>query len=321
MLGAAWAGATYVPLNPKHPADRLSSIIRRAGIDAVVIDEKGAAHLKSLSDVLPPAVLMPEATLNDTLASPVAVPPDHLVYIIFTSGTTGVPKGVMVNVSSLAYFRAATQALYHITPNDRFGQFCETSFDLSIFELYGAWDGGASLHVVPEDVLIAPGGFIRQHELTVWTSVPSLIVNMRKANQLQPGALPTLRWAFMCGEPLAVGSVKTLAAAAPNCVIDNEYGPTEATCTCMMLRIAGEPVETPGRGIVSIGTTYPGTHAAIVAPEGRFLAPGETGELALAGPQLAVGYLDDPEQTARRYPTLNHPTLGACRWYLTGDLA
>jgi amino acid adenylation domain-containing protein len=339
ILGAAWAGGTYVPLNPKQPAARLESILRRAGLDAVIVDKKGAAVLQDLGPALPAAVLVANDVPADTvmpngatpwseleklqpLVSPRPVAPDHAAYIMFTSGTTGVPKGVVVTAQNVAHFLAVSRALYHITPDDRLGQFCETAFDVSVFEMFAAWDAAASLHIVPDTVLMAPGGFIKNANLTIWTSVPSVIMTMNRLHQLTPNAFPNLRAAYFIGEALPAASARAWQVAAPNCVIDNEYGPTEATVACIVHRIVGEPLETKGRGTVAIGDPYPGMHAGIIADDGKtFLGAGEIGELALSGAQLAAGYLDDPEQTGRRFPTLTHPTLGAGRWYLTGDFA
>ncbi len=240
---------------------------------------------------------------------------------MFTSGTTGVPKGVIVSAGNVAHFLNCIRDQYHLNPSDRVGQFSETSFDVSVFEMFACWDAGASLHVVPEAQLLAPASFIRTHGLTVWSSVPSVILMLNRLKQLQPASLPSLRISFFVGEALPVASAIAWQAAAPNSVVDNQYGPTEATVTCLVQRLTHPPHETPGRGTISIGLPYPGTDAAIIGPDGTFLPDGEIGELALWGPQVAVGYLDDPDQTARRFPILDHPHLGRDRWYLTGDFA
>jgi acyl-coenzyme A synthetase/AMP-(fatty) acid ligase len=176
--------------------------------------------------------------------------------------------------------------------------------------------------VVPEKERMAPGAFIKDEKLTVWSSVPSVLAFMTRTRQLTAAAFPHLRAAMFCGEPLPVSSVEALLGAAPSCKIDNQYGPTEATVSCAGEWVSqGKPMRvTPGRGIVSIGEAFPGTRLGVVDASGRFLPRGEKGELALAGAQLALGY-DSEELTARRFPTLVHPVHGAERWYLTGDLA
>lgn len=326
ILGAAWAGDTAVPLNPKQPPARLASILKRARLCALVVDHNGAHHLENdaVRAVLPARVLVadrhPAVPLAPaTLFAPQDVPASHPAYVLFTSGTTGVPKGVEVCVDSVAHFLARMRDLYGIHPGDRVGQFGEASFDLSVFEIFAAWDGGAALHVVPESKLMAPAGFIRQRELTVWTSVPSVISILSRMKMLEAGSFPSLRVSFFIGEALPIVLADAWHKAAPQSVVDNHYGPTEATVACTMQRWTSPPVETPERGTLAIGHAYDGLAVEAVSAERHFLGAGEIGELAIHGPQLATGYFDDPEQTRERFPTLDHPQLGRGRWYLTGD--
>jgi amino acid adenylation domain-containing protein len=341
LLGAGWAGGAYVPLNPRQPAPRLASIIRRARLDALIVDSRGVEHLDALDlashgvkhvlldkvasarQVATAFTAWDEVLAPQPITAPATVVPDQPAYVMFTSGTTGVPKGVVVTCENVARFLAFMRELYLIGPEDRVGQFCETSFDVSVFEMFAAWDGGAALHVLPENQLMAPSRFIQQHELTVWTSVPSVVLMLKQLGQLKAGAFPSLRISYFIGEALPAASARAWQEAAPNSVVDNQYGPTEATVACLFQRLDGPATpQTSGRGTMAIGLPYPQMHADIVTPGGgEFLPAGEIGELALAGPQLAAGYLDDAEQTARRFPTLDHPQLGQSRWYLTGDFA
>jgi len=339
ILGVAWAGGTYVPLNPRQPPARLVSILKQAGLSALIADARAATQLQDaevhaalpshvLASARPPSAdrapgVASWTELSDHVApsTPAATGPGHPAYIIFTSGTTGVPKGVVVTAASVAHFLGAMRSLYAMHPGDRVGQFCEASFDLSVFEIFAAWDAGASLHVVPESRLMAPAGFIRQQQLTVWASVPSVIAILSRMKLLESGLFPTLRVSFFIGEALSVEAARAWQAAAPRSVVDNHYGPTEATVACTVQRLTDPVVETAGRGTMAIGQPYAGIEADIVGADGAFLGVGETGELALHGPQVAAGYLDDAEQTTRRFPLLDHPRLGVTRWYLTGDVA
>jgi amino acid adenylation domain-containing protein len=340
MLGAAWAGGTYVPVNPKLPPARLASVLGQAGLCALLADERGldrladaqvraAAPKPVLAMSRPPwwprdphagLTLWGELSQDDAPDEPVEVAPSHPVYVIFTSGTTGVPKGVTVSASNLACFLTVVRSLYAIGPDDRVGQFCETSFDLSVFEIFAAFDGGACLYVVPESKLMAPAGFIRRHALSVWASVPSAISILSRMKLLEPGSLPSLRVSFLIGEALSVDLARAWQRAAPGSVVDNHYGPTEATVACTMQRLTEPVVETPGRGTVAIGKPYDAMAVEVVGADGCFLNDGETGEIALKGPQVAIGYLGDDAQTSRRFVSLEHPRLGVGRWYLTGDL-
>jgi amino acid adenylation domain-containing protein len=338
LLGIAWGGAAYVPLGLRWPEERLRTAIGLAGVDAIVADARGAA-LVTPSLLAPARVLVvpggraprPFAGLSGTTVlnlemlpdvtgspEPETVPPDDLAYVIFTSGTTGTPKGVMVQASSVAAYLAALGLRKSMTPEDRASQFTELTFDPSLGEILLPWACGASLHVVPAVSHASPAKFIRERRLTVWGSAPSAIAWMRDTRSLQPGAFPGLRYSSFGGEPLSLASFLAWQAAAPNSVIDNLYGPTEATVDCAGQRVepGARPIVTPERGVLAIGGPHPGTELAVLGPDLRPVPGGQTGELAIAGRQLALGYLGAPEATNERFRSIDGK-----RWYLTGDLA
>jgi amino acid adenylation domain-containing protein len=321
VLGACIAGRPWVPLGVDLPLERQLEMVQRGGVRLLIADRAVDPRFRD-AGVL--AVLSPENLSElDALAPlerPKMVPASSVAYSMFTSGTTGKPKGVRVPVGALQHFLAHMRERFPLVPEDRVSQFYELYFDLSNFDIFHTLTSGASLHVVPESERMAPGRFIKDEKLTVWSSVPSALAFMARTKQLAPGSLPHLRAAMFCGEPLPVSSVEALQAAAPSCRVDNQYGPTEATVSCTGYWVEAPMRVTPSRAIVSIGQPFPGTRVGIVDPEGRFLPAGEKGELALAGAQLALGY-DSEDLTARRFPTLVHPVHGAGRWYLTGDLA
>jgi amino acid adenylation domain-containing protein len=319
VLGAGAAGMAYVPIDPELPFERQAEMIRRARPAAIVTDHEADPRLAALAPVVPPAAHL--ARGSRPLDEPRPVSPESAAYLMFTSGTTGVPKAVVVTTGNVAHFLRAMRERCPLRAEDRVSQFYDLTFDLSIFELFPTLEAGACLHVVPASQRLCPAGFIRDEALTVWSSVPSVIGFLRRLGQIPPGSLPSLRLSMFCGEPLPAAHVEAWRRAAPHGVIDNQYGPTEATVSCLGEMISGPPRLTPEREVVSIGKPYPGMHAGVVDASGRFLSPGEIGELALSGPQVAAGYFDDPELTRRRFPELAHPTLGRAVWYLTGDVA
>jgi acyl-coenzyme A synthetase/AMP-(fatty) acid ligase len=152
-------------------------------------------------------------------------------------------------------------------------------------------------------------------------ALPSVIAMMGRLGQLSECSLPSLRVSIFGGEGAPVSALRAWQAAAPNSIIENQYGPTESTVACFSQRFTEPPIETPGRGTLAIGVPFRGTHAAIVDDRQQFLGADQIGELALCGPQLAAGYLNDETRTADRFRMLIHPALGATRWYLTGDSA
>ena len=343
VLGAAWAGATYVPLGPRWPEERLKAALALAGLDAVIADARGVEALTASLIMMVKMLVVPDdgtaralpagsglaasgtrvmslESLPDTGAviEPAAMSPDDLAYVIFTSGTTGIPKGVMATAGSLAAYLDALALRKALTPEDRASQFFELTFDPSVGEIFLPWRTGASLHVVPAVSHASPARFIRDRELTIWGSAPAAIAWMRDTRSLAPGSFPRLRYTSFGGEPLPLASVRAWQAAAPNSVIDNLYGPTEATVDCAGQRVepGATPIVTPGRGVLAIGTPHPGTELAVLGPDRGRLPQGETGELAIAGRQLTLGYLGAPELTAGRFPVIDGK-----RWYLTGDIA
>jgi D-alanine--poly(phosphoribitol) ligase subunit 1 len=335
ILGACWAGAAYIPINPKLPVLALRQILQAAQPHAIIVDAAGWRRLEESGAMDGVPILSPgslerpsggprRASVLDgicALEKPVLVPGNQTAYVIFTSGTTAAPKGVIIRADSVRHFLDYGRSVYDLNSRDRFSNFSEISFDFSVLDLWLAWDSGASLHVVPEAQLLAPAKFIRAHQLTFWASVPSVIGFLDRLKQLKEGSFPSLRISYFCGEALPVASALAWQRASPNSVVDNHYGPTESTVACSVERLSNQPRTTPGRDIIPIGRPYPGMRLAIVDEAARFLPPGEAGELALSGPQIAAGYLGAPELTLARFPQLEHPEVGSSRWYLTGDLA
>ncbi len=247
---------------------------------------------------------------------PVTRAGDALSYIIFTSGTTGTPKGVMIENESVARYCGVVQDRCEFRAYDRVSQVAELTFDNSVLDLFVAWAAGAGLHVVPASQLMAPAKFIRDHELTIWFSVPSTACMMERMKMLKPGTFPSLRCSIFAGEALPIATAQAWQVAAPNSIVENFYGPTEVTVDCIAQRLEDPPAVTRNRGSLAIGKPFPGIRAGIVDADLKFLEPDAEGELVVSGRQLARGYFDDPELTAARFPVLNGE-----RWYRTGDLA
>lgn len=329
FLGVAWAGGTYVPLGLSQPDARLIAMFERLELDALIVDHAGAKKLSpAVRRAAPKLILVPDdkagkfKPLDGTRASlpgapvdePIDVAPDHLAYIIFTSGTTGMPKGVMVNARSISLYLDAIHPWYALGPDDRAAETCETNFDLSIHNMMTAWSGGAALYIMRPLDLVAPARFIRAHEITTWLSVPSIVALMRQAGGLKPASLPSLRLTWFCGEPLSIQAVSDWAEAAPNSIIENFYGPTEITIAVVRQRWGCNGPITPERGIVAIGKPIDGVDMLIVDEHEQPVPAGQPGEIALAAEQCSQGYFRQPDLTADRFKPINGKP-----GYLTGD--
>ncbi len=163
-------------------------------------------------------------TLN--LPEPLPLSDSAIADIEFTSGTTGMPKGVMVPIAAVNNYLNVMQQWFPLTRDDRVAETCDITFDLSVHNMFLAWRAGASLQIMTPMHMLAPARFIRERKITSWLSVPSIIALMRKAKTLGPGTLPSLRLSFFCGEPLPVRAAQAWTEAAPNSIVENIYGPS-----------------------------------------------------------------------------------------------
>jgi non-ribosomal peptide synthetase component F len=206
---------------------------------------------------------------------------------------------------------------YDITSDDRFSQMFDATFDLSVLDMFVAWERGACVCCPSDKTLLNPDAFIREKALTVWTSVPTVGMFMKRFGVLKPNRYESLRWSLFCGEPLPVELANAWAAAAPRSTLENLYGPTELTVACTFYR--WDPRSSwhqSAHGIVPIGHPFPGMQAVVVDEDLCEVAPGSTGELVMRGPQVTPGYWCNPDATARSYVELPNR---AGTFYRTGD--
>jgi D-alanine--poly(phosphoribitol) ligase subunit 1 len=337
IISAHWMGAAYVPLNPKLPILRLKKIIEQAKLDAIILDQASLSiatnpELGCDSGLVLIAPECPSFSAHglhiagqDALQTdaqnvkPVTPDPTAIAYILFTSGSTGEPKGIPITFNNLGHLIDVIQNRYQLNFNERVAQYSTLSFDASVLDMCLAWSAGAPLYVVPEDHLLGPAKFIQENLLSVWFSVPSVISIMMKLAMLKPNCFPSLKFSFFSGEALTVSQAEAWQQAAPNSLIENLYGLTETTVESLAQPFNEAIKLSCHRDIVPIGKAFPGTYAAIINSEHLFLPTGEKGELVLAGPQVASGYWQDPERTRSKFIELNHPEWGMQTWYLTGD--
>jgi len=336
-LAALYAGATFVPLNKQFPVDRTVSMIEQADLQAIIVDGPSQRRLVEVQNKLsnPPLIIAPgegptaqvPGWIHCDLADrPVAdvvpttvVEPDQLAYLLFTSGTTGKPKGVMITHSNARAFLEAISPRYGLTRHDRTSQTFDQTFDLSVFDIFVTWEAGARLCVLQNNDLLAPARFVNQHQLTMWFSVPSVVAYMQRARQLKPGLMPSLRWSLFCGEALPRRAAEAWAEAAPNSAIENLYGPTEATIACTAYRWDRDH---SGKqclnDVVPIGAGLEGIDTLLLDESDRQADPGE---LCVGGAQVSPGYWRDSAKTAERFLDRLDDRGVPRRYYRTGDRA
>jgi amino acid adenylation domain-containing protein len=338
-LAAYKTDGILVPLDPAGPASRVARILRScdcrfllaggATIELLCeLENMGALRDVSVAwtggrkDVA--GRLAVEFALEDLRSLP-ATPPHSRsrssdpAHILYTSGSTGEPKGVVITHDNVIHFVEWALKRYGFGPSDRFSGHSPLHFDLSTFDIFGAFGAGAALYPLPPELNLHAhqlARFIRDSELTEWLSVPSALNFMAQKGAIRENDFPALRRLFWCGEVFPTPALIHCMKHLPHVRFTNWYGPTEATIASSYYDVPGCPSD-PTESI-PIGTACAGEELLVLDDSLNPVAPGDTGELYIRGCGLSPGYWNDTERTRAVFLNGSEPES---RMYKTGDLA
>ncbi|MBC8229640.1 amino acid adenylation domain-containing protein [bacterium] len=337
IYGIMKAGTAFVPLDPLVPVTRLTYIIHDCGIRHLITQEAKRDTLKQIlaakTDLecligIQPQMDLPIRSISwdEVYDTPSEGMPDvgmteqDLAYILYTSGSTGEPKGIMhTHRSGLSFVEWAAQ-MYSLHYEDRLSNHAPLYFDLSMFDFFAGALAGAATVIIPEEFKKLPASLsklIAAEKISVWYSVPFALIQLLLRGVLDNRDLSLLRWVLFAGEPFPTKYLRQLMNLLPHARFSNLYGPTETNvCTYYHVPTLTDNSDEP----IPIGRVCANVESLVVDNDNQPVAPGEVGELLIRGPLLMRGYWRRPdlnEQVFFRRPVF---TDYADVFYRTGDL-
>lgn len=321
LLGILKAGGAYLPIDPSYPDRRIRFLLQDSGAALVVTTGRNAGRVDGSS-----ARRVEIGAGPDPEALPAAAPadPGDLAYVIHTSGSTGTSKGVLVEHRSVVALFEATASRFHFDQHDVWSLFHSASFDFSVWEIWGALLHGGQLVLVSEDVARSPQRFLSLLEdsgVTVLNQTPSAFQLLASEIRRRGWPALALRQVIFGGEALDLALlepwIERWGDQSPALV--NMYGITETTVHVTYRRIRKEDLDRGGPS--PIGRPLPHLQVYLVDEDGKVIEDGRPGEMYIAGPGLARGYLNQPQLTQRRFLDGGLPGLDEARLYRSGDRA
>ncbi|GAC1702706.1 MAG: hypothetical protein NVS9B4_08670 [Candidatus Acidiferrum sp.] len=324
FLAVLKAGGAYVPIDSSYPRERLEMMFADTKPVVVLTQDRIAVNLpKCECEVISVDKDWPIVDREDkSNLSPLAGP-NNLAYMIYTSGSAGKPKGVLVPHANVVRLLKATEPWFHFNDEDVWALFHTYSFDVSVWEIWGSLLSGGRLVVVPFWVTRSPQEFyqlLAKERVTVLCQTPVAfyqLIQVEACGQVEPLALRTV---ILAGEALNFANLRPWIArhGDKKPEIINMYGPTEATVYCTYRRLSAADIEKETRSL--IGVPLPDMNIYVLDSRQRPVPPGVAGEMYIAGAGIALGYLNLPELTRERFLPDTVTGRDGSRMYKTGDV-
>jgi D-alanine--poly(phosphoribitol) ligase subunit 1 len=311
ILGVIRAGKAYVPLSPKFPQNRLKNIIEKSNCK-IILFINGKNEINYLNTIFPDIdIITTLPNLEQSIKFEANFHDDNPAYLLFTSGTTGDPKGVSISRNQLKNYLINISKFIPLQPENKCSQTFELNFDLSVHDIFYTLLNGATLCIPEELDLLSPGSYIQKNNITHFFCVPSLLKIMDRLRQVKPETLKSVEQFIFCGEALPLFLVeKLMDVVSPRASLTNLYGPTETTIAITAYTIT-DPVKHLN-GILSIGKIFDGNETLLIPiPEEKELA-----ELAISGNQVIENYFENFTEKNDKFLI---DEFGK-QWYKTGDL-
>ena len=322
-FGALCCGAFYCPIDAEMPLERIRLIMGvlqpRAVITTAALAENARAAAPEAEILFFGDLAAADVNAAALAALQETVTENDPAYVLFTSGSTGVPKGVLLPHRVLIRYLEWLDQQFDLGPDDVFGNQAPLYFDISTHDIYGTAYFGACMEIIPPHLFSFPVKlveYLNERRVTTFLWVPSAMSSVARLKTFRAAKPLYLRAIMFAGEVLPRKQLDYWVENLPDAVYANLYGPTETFVCTGYLRRGGEPEDEP----LPIGKAITDSEALVLTEDGREALPGETGELCLRGSCLALGYYRDPTRTAESF--VQNPLHGAYpdRIYRTGDL-
>lgn len=326
FLSIIYAGGCYSYLNPELPESRLKQICDCLDVKIILTDahhREKAQEMFSNCEILDIEELTngkeDEELLNIKRAELIDTDP---LYINFTSGSTGVPKGIAVSHRSVIDFIKCFTEIFEITENDIIGNQAPFDFDVSVKDIYSAFFTGAELVVIPRELFSLPTklmDFLCEHKVSILVWAVSALSLLKTFHALEYKTPETVRKVLFSGEVMQYKVLKYLREQLPSAEFVNLYGPTEITCNCTYHILSAERDYAEG---IPIGIPFPNEDVFLLSDDDKLIIEKETaGEVCVRGTALALGYFLSPQENEKHFTQNPLNKFYPERIYRTGDLA